>query len=142
VTLPLSSRFKRAVATLCVALAMFVVGLQAVSIANRFIHEGQPAHAHDIIEAQLLAAEPDHSDHADHDQADDPEERTKDGPVGSAHHHHHHGDTVGGFMVASSDVSYSLTDSSVCQPSLGDHTPCGWTPDGPDRPPRTLTTSL
>jgi hypothetical protein len=129
--------FNHVAATLCLALTLMIVGFQSVTMASSLGHGTQPDHAHDAIEAVLLVAEVEHSDHHMDDADDD---HDADGPVGGTHHHH--ADGVGSFVITWSDVAYSATASTVHLAKAGDAIQNGWTPDGIERPPRTLTTRI
>lgn len=143
---PLSRLAKTAVVTLCVALSVVFAGASASSLIDKLQHQGPSAHAHAHI-VFSVALEDHHADgdldhHGDH--ADDV--ASVQAPDVAPDHlpgagHHHHTDSPAGFVATGAPLAALTAQSSERLAARSDHLIRSPGSPGPERPPKSLTTS-
>lgn len=134
--------WRKAVATVCVALAMSAVGMQAHALTVQVGHDFTPSHTHEAAE---------HHDHHDEapavaDLVDGAQLAEAPGPdlppaAPAPAGHHHHSDTVSGLAATTLGVGSPTSVSPARLTLSASDDPLGWLPTGPDEPPRPFTHS-
>jgi len=127
---------------LCIALSVVFTGASAVSVIDKIQHQGPSAHHHEHMAFSDVALE-DH--HQDGGQGDDrgladvqEDEATTDNHPGAGHHH---GDGPSGVLVAYDLPGAGPPLRTRLMAGSDDRVQSSGSP-GPERPPKSLTTSV